>query len=112
MAFRVKYTICKRITSQTGKEYVTINGKCSAKEKVSYGVSQGSLLGPRLFAIHVNDPPNAVTKGSLEMYADDTEYFCIAKSVDEALWTMQQELAEISHWCKTTVSLSIREKQK
>ena len=38
-------------------QYAVVNGQSSETEVVKYGVQQGSLLGPRLFSIRVNDLP-------------------------------------------------------
>ena len=50
---------------------------------VQYGIPQGSLLGPRLYTIYVNDLPDAITLGNVLMYADDTTIYCTGKSFDE-----------------------------
>jgi sarcosine oxidase/L-pipecolate oxidase len=47
------------------------------------GVPQGSILGPLLFVIFVNDLPNAVNSCSILMYADDTVIFYSGKSVTD-----------------------------
>ena len=88
------------------KQYVVVNGQSSNHNEVKYGVPQGSLLGPRLFAIQVNDLPNVPSKGSLEMFADDTEYYCVGKTVDEVMSLLQTGIREISEWCKNN-SLTI-----
>ena len=45
--------------------------------EVKYGVPQGSLLGPRLFSIYVNDFPDCITQGELHLYADDATAFVV-----------------------------------
>ena len=61
---------------------VEINGKRSKLRFVKVGVLQGSNLGPRLFAIYVNDFPEAIKIGELHMFAEDTTVFVISESVD------------------------------
>ena len=49
-------------------EYTVVNGHPFNVDEVKYGVPQGSLLGPRLYNIYVNDLPNAITFGNEFMY--------------------------------------------
>ena len=46
---------------------------------------QSSLLGPRLFKFYVNDLPNSVESGEVDMFTDATEVCCVGKTVDEVL---------------------------
>ena len=63
------------------KQYSEINGKSSEKQPNKYGVPQGSLLGPRLFGFHVNDLPDSIESGEVEMFSDDTEVYCVGKQL-------------------------------
>ena len=51
---------------------VYINGECSAMKQISCGVPQGSVLGPLLFLIYINDLPNISKILDLYLFADDT----------------------------------------
>ena len=82
------------------RQYVIVNGQSSNHMGIKYGVPQGSLLGPRLLAMQVNELPIVLSKGTLEMFADDTEYYCVAKKVDEVMLQLQIGIREISEWCK------------
>ena len=61
----------------------SVNGKLSDRQKIEYGVPQGSILGPLLFIIYMNDLPLFVTNAQISMYADDTSLYNNIKSVSE-----------------------------
>ena len=54
---------------------VTVHGFTSTNLPVTSGVPQGSILGPVLFSLYVNDLPDAVTSSHVAMFADDTKLF-------------------------------------
>lgn len=53
------------------KQFVQINASKSSLQNIKYGVPQGSVLGPLLFAIYLNDINNLELNGRMFMYADD-----------------------------------------
>ena len=55
---------------------VHCNGACSNIQTVNIGVPQGSVLGPLLFMLFVNDLPQYIVNGRCSMYADDTILYC------------------------------------
>lgn len=82
-------------------QYTVVNGSKSATKNIRYGVPQGSLLGPRLYSIYVNDLPDAVSAdGVVEMYADDTTAYCIGDNVDTVILLLNSVLKQICKWSK------------
>lgn len=69
--------------------------------KVEYGVPQGSLVGPRLFSIYVNDFSELLSQGEIHMYADDTTAFVIGDSTDDVVRKLNLLFAEICSWCNS-----------
>ena len=69
------------------KQYVYINGECLELKQISCGVPQGSVLGPLLFLIYINDLPNISNKLDLNLFADDTNIYY----EDESLGNLEKK---------------------
>ena len=60
-----------------------INGATSSERLVWSGVPQGSILGPLLFLLYINDLPQCLRKTKPRLFADDTNITAAGKSVNE-----------------------------
>ena len=77
-------------------QYVELNGVKSESRNVVSGIPQGSVLGPLLFLIYINDLPDNV-KSTIYMYADDTKVYREIDS-DTDVQTLQEDLRIMSEW--------------
>ena len=93
------------------KQFVEYNNTASDFKSITCGVPQGSILGPLLFIIYINDLPAAVKQFETIIYADDTTLFSSlyktnANSTDTLL--LNEELSMISDWLKVNkLSLNV-----
>ena len=77
---------------------VVINGQFSEWVKILAGVPQGSVLGPLLFLIYIDDIVHAVTFSKIRLFADDT---CLFLEVDDRVNTanlINSDLRDIGNW--------------
>ena len=72
----------------------------SQPRNVQLGIQQGSILGPQLFSLYVNDLPSSVKNGRVMMYADDTMILYSATSGTEIQSRLNEDLHNVSHWLK------------
>ena len=81
------------------KQRVVINGQASRWCSVTSGVPQGSILGPALFIMYINDIVNCINHSCISLYADDSKIFHPIKSASSCK-QLQSDLNCIITWCK------------
>ena len=93
---------------------VSLSGKMSEKGFVTCGVPQGSILGPLLFLIFINDLPLFLSEHvfSTDLYADDTTIYDIQKDLPTVIANLQRALDCLKDWCKQNGMILNTEKTK
>lgn len=71
----------------------------SSMETITCGVSQGSMLGPLLFLLYINDLPNSSQKLSFRIFADDTNIFFTSSNPNEVEFPMNEEIKLVLKYC-------------
>ena len=84
------------LTNRT--QSVIINGMQSDAEPILYGVPQGSVLGPLLFIMYINDLPSVTKYCKVHLYADDTLLFFESSSVQAIEAALSQDLDHVVGW--------------
>ena len=82
------------------KQFVSFNGESSDLKDIACGVPQGSVLGPLLFLIYINDLPNVSDKLKFFLFADDTNIYYESGDLLELEKTINKELKQLSMWLK------------
>jgi hypothetical protein len=80
-------------------QIVTIDTEVSDTEHVTSGVPQGSILGPLLFTLFVNDLPRCIKFSKCIMYADDVKIYQPVRKVSDSE-VLQRDIDSLSAWCK------------
>ena len=78
------------------KQRVILNGKESDWTDVSSGIPQGSVLGPTLFIIYINDLPDVVNN-ICKLFADDTKLYAVVNNL-EAQESLQSDIDNLTEW--------------
>lgn len=81
-------------------QVVEIDGVRSKEKNIEFGVPQGSVLGPLLFLLFVNDLPDIDERNSIEMFVDDISYLCSHKNKEELIMYAQKMLDGFVNWFK------------
>ena len=79
------------------KQRVILNGQFSRWKNVGAGVSQGSILGPLLFLIYINDLTEGLSTNA-KLFADDTSFFSVIHDIQSSANNLINDLERISNW--------------
>jgi len=82
------------------KQYVFLNGQSSTMSPVVCGVPQGSILGPLLFLLYINDIAKCSDILNFILFADDTNLFYSNKELRKLVLIVNWELSKLSDWFK------------
>ena len=92
------------------QQYVEFNGVSSESCKIKCGVAQGSILGPLLFLLFINDLRNVSKVVDFILFADDTNIFFSHKDFNLLPGILNSEMLKLTQWCRTN-KLSINFKK-
>lgn len=80
------------------KQKCFVNGSLSNSQSLTCGIPQGTILGPLLFLIYINDLPNCLSISKPRMYADDTHLTFASNCVDTINEVLNRDLAKVNEW--------------
>ena len=98
-------TNCLRLMTSYLKsrtQVISVNGIKSNVAEISSGVPQGSILGPLLFLIFINDLPLVLSRkvSSTDLYADDITIYDVQTDLGTLRSNLQEPLLILQRWCR------------
>ena len=82
------------------QQRVVINGQASEWGDIMAGVPQGSVLGPLLFLVYINDLTFQVQSSEVRLFADDTVLYIIIDNPVDSADALNEDLQRLSSWAK------------
>ena len=79
-------------------QVTVINNVNSDTSRIRCGVPQGSILGPLLFLLYINDLPNCNLRSDVRMYADDTNLTFASTDPEELFSSLTHDLSNLKQW--------------
>ena len=90
-------------------QYVSINGYDSGLAAINCGVPQGSVLGPLLFLLYINDLNQAIKFCKVHHFADDTNLLCLGNSIKKLNKLVNADLKRLVNWLNANkISLNVK----
>ena len=81
-------------------QVVKVEASVSAKQSIKSGVPQGSILGPLLFLLYINDLTLTVAHSAIDLYADDSSLYKTGKHIQDVQINIQHNVDQVAKWCK------------
>ena len=96
-AYGIRGNVLKWISSFLfeRKQWVKVGSERSKEARVLSGIPQGSILGPILFTIYINDLPELL-ESTVKIFADDTKIYNITSNSN----VIQEDLNKLQEWCE------------
>ena len=81
-------------------QMVYLNDNFSSEGQIPFGVPQGSILGPILFSLFINDMPLHISnENTCEMFTDESTLHFSGKTITEISNILQSSLNDVNEWC-------------
>ena len=78
---------------------VVLEGECSSEVPVTSGMPQGSVLGPLLFLLYINDLPENI-QSQIRLFADDNVFYLTVRNQNDS-GILQNDLNTLQEWERT-----------